>query len=105
MKTGLVQRVPLTAPMLKPLEAVDSEYVIEGQKRHAPLSHMSMLMLLRRRGPGTRQFTACARAIAIGRRKRPRPRTMSRSAARPMPSAAAWDAPTRGRLSSTGAAA
>jgi len=44
MKTGEEHRVPLT----EPLKAMQSDYVFEGQKRHKPLSNMSMLMLLRR---------------------------------------------------------
>lgn len=51
MKTGEEHRVPLTDEILsiiKPLRAMQSEYVFEGQKRHKPLSNMSMLMLLRR---------------------------------------------------------
>ena len=51
MKTGVVHRVPLSNEMLgiiEPLKAMKSEYVFEGQKRHKPLSNMSMLMLLRR---------------------------------------------------------
>lgn len=51
MKTGEIHRVPLTDEMLaiiEPLQAMASEYVFEGQKRHMPLSNMSMLMLLRR---------------------------------------------------------
>lgn len=51
MKTGEVHRVPLSDEMLtivEPLKALKSEYVFEGQKRHKPLSNMSMLMLLRR---------------------------------------------------------
>ncbi len=51
MKGGEVHRVPLTGEMLaiiKPLKAMQSEYVFEGQKRHRPLSNMAMLMLLRR---------------------------------------------------------
>ena len=51
MKTSEEHRVPLTGEMLaiiKPLQAMASEYVFEGQKRHKPLSNMSMLMLLRR---------------------------------------------------------
>ncbi len=51
MKGGQVHRVPLTDEMLailKPLCALASDYVFEGQKRHQPLSNMSMLMLLRR---------------------------------------------------------
>ena len=51
MKGGEVHRVPLTAEMvaiLEPLKALGSEVVFEGQKRHKPLSNMSMLMLLRR---------------------------------------------------------
>ncbi len=51
MKTGEAHRVPLTDEMLtiiEPLRAVQSMYVFEGQKRHQPLSNMSMLMLLRR---------------------------------------------------------
>ncbi len=51
MKTGEHHRVPLTEEMLsiiEPLRAMKSEYVFEGQKRHRPLSNMSMLMLLRR---------------------------------------------------------
>ncbi|WP_424929526.1 tyrosine-type recombinase/integrase [Amaricoccus tamworthensis] len=51
MKGGDGHRVPLTDAMLEiigPLEAMRSEYVFEGQKRHRPLSNMSMLMLLRR---------------------------------------------------------
>jgi integrase len=53
MKNGSEHRVPLTAEMLaiiEPLKAMQSEYVFEGQKRHRPLSNMSMLMLLRRMG-------------------------------------------------------
>jgi integrase len=55
MKTGVVHRVPLTDEMLRILEsmrALASTYVFEGQKRHRPLSNMSMLMLLRRMGRG-----------------------------------------------------
>ena len=51
MKTGEEHRVPLTDEMLsiiEPLKAMQSDYVFEGQKRHKPLSNMSMLMLLRR---------------------------------------------------------
>ncbi|MFZ1725636.1 MAG: tyrosine-type recombinase/integrase [Albidovulum sp.] len=51
MKTGSDHRVPLTGEMLailNPLRAMQSDYVFEGQKRHKPLSNMSMLMLLRR---------------------------------------------------------
>ncbi len=51
MKTGVDHRVPLTDEMLaiiEPLRAMQSEYVFKGQKRHKPLSNMSMLMLLRR---------------------------------------------------------
>ncbi len=51
MKGGKEHRVPLTDEMLailKPLKAMASDYVFEGQKRHKPLSNMSMLMLLRR---------------------------------------------------------
>lgn len=51
MKTGNEHRVPLTDEMLaiiEPLKAMQSEMVFEGQKRHKPLSNMSMLMLLRR---------------------------------------------------------
>lgn len=51
MKMGDDHRVPLTDEMLtiiKPLRAMQSDYVFEGQKRHTPLSNMSMLMLLRR---------------------------------------------------------
>lgn len=51
MKGGLAHRVPLTEEMLailKPLKALDSEFVFEGQRRHRPLSNMAMLMLLRR---------------------------------------------------------
>ncbi len=51
MKAGEEHRVPLTDEMLaiiEPLKAMRSEYVFEGQKRHQPLSNMSMLMLLRR---------------------------------------------------------
>ncbi len=51
MKGGIEHRVPLTDEMLAiigPLRAMGSEYVFEGQKRHHPLSNMSMLMLLRR---------------------------------------------------------
>ncbi|SLN17247.1 Prophage CP4-57 integrase [Roseovarius albus] len=53
MKTAVEHRVPLTDEMLsilEPLQAMASEYVFEGQKRHQPLSNMSMLMLLRRIG-------------------------------------------------------
>ncbi len=51
MKTGGDHRVPLSEAALaviEPLQALGSEYVFEGQKRHQPLSNMSMLMLLRR---------------------------------------------------------
>jgi len=51
MKPDTVHRVPLTPEMLaiiEPLKSMQSEYVFEGQKRHHPLSNMSMLMLLRR---------------------------------------------------------
>ncbi len=51
MKGGQVHRVPLTDEMLailEPLRALASDYVFEGQRRHQPLSNMSMLMLLRR---------------------------------------------------------
>ena len=53
MKAKVAHRVPLTHEMLaiiEPLKALGSEYVFEGQKRHRPLSNMSMLMLLRRMG-------------------------------------------------------
>ncbi len=53
MKSGKEHRVPLTGEMLailEPLKAMASVYVFEGQKRHKPLSNMSMLMLLRRMG-------------------------------------------------------
>lgn len=53
MKGGQVHRVPLTDEMLailEPLKAMASTFVFEGQKRHKPLSNMSMLMLLRRMG-------------------------------------------------------
>lgn len=53
MKGGKPHRVPLTDEMLRVLEsmkAMASTYVFEGQKRHHPLSNMSMLMLLRRMG-------------------------------------------------------
>lgn len=51
MKTREDHRVPLTDEMLaiiEPLKDMQSEFVFEGQKRHRPLSNMSMLMLLRR---------------------------------------------------------
>ena len=51
MKGGEDHRVPLTDEMLaimEPLQAMQSEYVFEGQKRNKPLSNMAMLMLLRR---------------------------------------------------------
>lgn len=51
MKGDVLHRVPLTDEMLaiiKPLQALKSDYVFEGQKRHKPLSNMAMLMLLRR---------------------------------------------------------
>ena len=51
MKTANEHRVPLTDDMLaiiEPLKAMASQYVFEGQKRHAPMSNMAMLMLLRR---------------------------------------------------------
>ncbi|CAN0207920.1 unnamed protein product, partial [Chrysoparadoxa australica] len=55
MKGGVQHRVPLTDEMLRilePMKALASDYVFEGQKRHRPLSNMSMLMLLRRMGRG-----------------------------------------------------
>jgi len=51
MKMDAEHRVPLTDALLailEPLQALNSEVVFEGQKRHQPLSNMSMLMLLRR---------------------------------------------------------
>lgn len=51
MKGGDEHRVPLTNAMmevLEPLRALQSDVVFEGQKRHHPMSNMSMLMLLRR---------------------------------------------------------
>ena len=51
MKTGELHRVPLTDEMLaiiEPLGELESDFVFEGQKRHRPMSNMSMLMLLRR---------------------------------------------------------
>ena len=48
-----MHRVPLTGEMvgiLNQMLSTRSEYVFEGQKRHQPLSNMSMLMLLRRMG-------------------------------------------------------
>lgn len=51
MKAGERHRVPLTLEMLQiiePLRSLKSKHVFEGQKRHRPLSNMSMLMLLRR---------------------------------------------------------
>ncbi|MDD9723035.1 tyrosine-type recombinase/integrase [Sulfitobacter sp. PR48] len=53
MKGNEEHRVPLTAQMLeivKPLKALKSVFVFEGQKRNHPLSNMAMLMLLRRMG-------------------------------------------------------
>ncbi len=53
MKTDTEHRVPLTDEMvaiLEPLQALGSEMVFEGQKRHQQLSNMAMLMLLRRMG-------------------------------------------------------
>ncbi|WP_424973585.1 tyrosine-type recombinase/integrase [Dinoroseobacter sp. S124A] len=53
MKGGVEHRVPLTQEMLAILEAMKAlggDYVFRGQKRAAPLSNMSMLMLLRRMG-------------------------------------------------------
>ena len=50
-KTGTEHRVPLTDQMMEivePLKALRSACVFEGQRRHKPLSNMSMLMLLRR---------------------------------------------------------
>lgn len=58
MKGGVQHRVPLTDEMMRILtqmKKLSSTYVFEGQKRHKPLSNMSMLMLLRRMGRG--QFT------------------------------------------------
>jgi len=51
MKADKEHRVPLTSQMiaiLEPLKALHSEVVFEGQRRHKPMSNMSMLMLLRR---------------------------------------------------------
>lgn len=51
MKTGQAHRVPMTDEMLAIIEQLrdlKSDLVFEGQKRHRPLSNMSMLMLLRR---------------------------------------------------------
>ena len=51
MKGGEDHRVRITDEMLaiiEPLKAMRSEYVFEGQDRHKPMSHMPMMMLLRR---------------------------------------------------------
>lgn len=51
MKTGVAHRVPLideALSIIEPLRELKSDFVFEGQKRHRPLSNMSMLMLLRR---------------------------------------------------------
>lgn len=51
MKADVEHRIPLTDEMLtiiEPLKALRSDVVFEGQKRHRPMSNMSMLMLLRR---------------------------------------------------------
>lgn len=51
MKGGVTHRVPLTDEMVRVLEIVrplGGEYVFRGQKHGAPLSNMSMLMLMRR---------------------------------------------------------
>lgn len=53
MKAGVQHRVPLTDAMLAILEsmkALGGAYVFRGQRQNAPLSNMSMLMLLRRMG-------------------------------------------------------
>jgi integrase len=53
MKAHVEHRVPLSDTMIaiiEPLKEMKSDYVFEGQKRHKPLSNMSMLMLLRRMG-------------------------------------------------------
>ncbi|SHH42063.1 Integrase [Cognatiyoonia sediminum] len=53
MKMGVQHRVPLTDEMIRILEVVrplGGVYVFRGQRRDAPLSNMSMLMLLRRMG-------------------------------------------------------
>jgi integrase len=51
MKMDEDHRIPLTGEIIaiiEPLQAMASEYVFEGQKRHHPLSSHAMLMLLRR---------------------------------------------------------
>ena len=51
MKTNTEHRVPLTSEMsqiLEEMKTFQSKFVFEGQKRHAPLSNMSMTMLMRR---------------------------------------------------------
>jgi integrase len=53
MKMGVQHRVPLTDEMIRILEVVKplgGDHVFRGQRRDAPLSNMSMLMLLRRMG-------------------------------------------------------
>ncbi|WP_425093974.1 tyrosine-type recombinase/integrase [Tropicimonas sp. S265A] len=58
MKGGVAHRVPLTDEMVRILDQMRpmaSDYLFEGQRRHQPLSNMSMLMLLRRMG--REQFT------------------------------------------------
>lgn len=53
MKGNIEHRAPLTDAMLailEPLQAMQSQFAFEGQKRHKPLSNMAMLMLLRRMG-------------------------------------------------------
>jgi len=54
-KGGQAHRVPLTDAMLavlEPMRAMGLDYVFEGQKRHQPLSNMSMVI----------SFAGCGRA-------------------------------------------
>lgn len=53
MKANNEHRVPLcdeAIEILMEMQALQSHYIFEGQKRHKPLSNMSMSMLLRRMG-------------------------------------------------------
>ena len=101
MKGGKSHRVPLTDEMLailEPLKAMASDYVFEGQKRHQPLSNMSMLMLLRRMGRdgftvhGFRSsFRDWAARTPMRRVNWPRPHWRIRLARM-------WSGPMRGRI-------
>ncbi|WP_294226195.1 tyrosine-type recombinase/integrase [uncultured Shimia sp.] len=72
MKGGKPHRVPVADEMLRilePMKAMALMYVFESQKRHHPLSNISMLMLLRRMGMASSLCMGFVVLFGIGRRR------------------------------------